>query len=332
MCDTPTPPHTHTPKRILILGGDGYLGWPCANYFAARGHKVAIIDNQVRRRYDDELGTDSLLPIPSLADRLDLTSGRSIFDVDVAQDPILLELIIKDFKPGVIIHFAEQRSAPYSMIDRQHCIYTHQNNVLGTLNVLYAMRDYAPDAHLIKLGTMGEYGTPNIDIEEGFIEIEHRGRRDVLPFPKQAGSWYHWTKVHDSNNIMFACKIWGLKATDLNQGVVYGAETDECPADSPMCTRYDYDHVFGTVLNRFCVQAAIGMPLTVYGHGGQTRGYLDIRDTMRCIELAIENPPPQEPRNNTEAHGKDQGNIRVNPCSSVASPIPPQEPRNNTEA
>jgi UDP-sulfoquinovose synthase len=188
------------------------------------------------------------------------------------------------------VHFAEQRSAPYSMIDRKHAVFTQVNNVVGTLNVLFAIREFLPDCHLIKLGTMGEYGTPNIDIEEGYIAIEHNGRKDVVPFPKQPGSFYHLSKVHDSHNMMFACKIWGIRATDLNQGVVYGTMTDETGMDEALINRFDYDDVFGTVLNRFCVQAAIGQPLTVYGKGGQTRGFLDIRDTVRCIEIACHNP------------------------------------------
>ena len=188
------------------------------------------------------------------------------------------------------MHFAEQRSAPYSMIDRKHAVFTQVNNVVGTLNLLFAMREFQPDCHLVKLGTMGEYGTPNIDIEEGYINIEHNGRKDVLPYPKQPGSFYHLSKVHDSHNMMFACRIWGLRATDLNQGVVYGTMTDEIALDEGLINRFDYDDVFGTVLNRFCVQAAIGHPLTVYGKGGQTRGFLDIRDTVRCIEIACLNP------------------------------------------
>jgi UDP-sulfoquinovose synthase len=176
------------------------------------------------------------------------------------------------------------------MIDRRHAVYTHHNNVIGTLNVLFAINEFAPECHLVKLGTMGEYGTPNIDIEEGYIEIEHNGRKDVLPYPKLPGSWYHLTKVHDSHNIHFACRIWGLRATDLNQGVVYGTVTPQAERDSRLINRFDYEDVFGTALNRFCVQAAIGHPLTVYGKGGQTRGFLDIRDTVRCVELAIENP------------------------------------------
>ncbi|HEY0127848.1 MAG TPA: NAD-dependent epimerase/dehydratase family protein, partial [Rubrobacteraceae bacterium] len=184
----------------------------------------------------------------------------------------------------------EMPSAPYSMIDREHAVFTQRNNVENTLNVLFAMLEFTPDAHLVKLGTMGEYGQPNIDIEEGYIEIEHNGRKDTLPFPKQPGSWYHLSKVHDSHNIHFACKIWGLRATDLNQGVVYGTVTPQTERDPRLMNRFDYEEVFGTVLNRFCVQAAIDHVLTVYGNGSQTRGYLDIRDTVRCIELAIENP------------------------------------------
>jgi UDP-sulfoquinovose synthase len=176
------------------------------------------------------------------------------------------------------------------MISRRHAIETQYENVIGTLNVLFAMRDHVPACHLVKLGTLGEYGTPNIDIEEGYLEIEHNGRRDVLPFPKMPGSLYHLSKVHDSHNIHFACRIWGLRATDLNQGVVYGIETDETTLDERLVTRFDYDEVFGTALNRFCVQAVIGHPLTVYGGGGQTRGFLNIRDTLQCVELALETP------------------------------------------
>jgi UDP-sulfoquinovose synthase len=201
-----------------------------------------------------------------------------------------LSSVIKNFEPEAVVHFAEQRAAPYSMIDRKHAVFTQVNNVVGTLNLLFAVREFQPDCHLIKLGTMGEYGTPNIDIEEGYITIEHNGRKDTLPYPKQPGSFYHLSKVHDSHNIMFACKAWGLRATDLNQGVVYGTVTDEVGLDESLINRFDYDEVFGTVLNRFCVQAAIGHPLTVYGKGGQTRGFLDIRDTVRCIEIACLNP------------------------------------------
>jgi UDP-sulfoquinovose synthase len=176
------------------------------------------------------------------------------------------------------------------MIDRKHAVYTQVNNVVGTLNLLYAIAEINPKIHLVKLGTMGEYGTPNIDIEEGFIEITHKGRTDILPYPKQPGSFYHLSKVHDSHNIQFACRIWGLRSTDLNQGIVYGQETPETTLHADLHTRFDYDGVFGTVLNRFAVQAAVGYPLTVYGKGGQTRAMLDIRDTLACVELACLNP------------------------------------------
>jgi UDP-sulfoquinovose synthase len=194
------------------------------------------------------------------------------------------------FEPDTIVHYGEQPSAPYSMIDRDHCVDTQVRNVVGHLNVLWAMREQAPDAHLVKLGTMGEYGTPNIDIEEGYIEIEHKGRKDVLPFPKQPGSFYHLSKVHDSHNLLFACRIWGLRATDLNQGVVYGIQTDQTERDERLLTRFDYDELFGTALNRFCVQAVIGHPISVYGAGNQSRGFLNIRDTLQCVELAALNP------------------------------------------
>ena len=280
--------------NICILGGDGYCGWATALYLSAQGHSVSIVDNFVRRQWDFELGVQTLTPIRPLPERLRVwqeLSGQSIdsYSGDVT-DYEFLSSVIKNVNPEAVIHFAEQRSAPYSMIDRKHAVYTQLNNVSGTLNLLFALREFQPDCHLVKLGTMGEYGTPNIDIEEGYLEIEHNGRKDVLPFPKQPGSFYHLSKVHDSHNIMFACKIWGLRATDLNQGVVYGTLTDEVALHEALINRFDYDEVFGTVLNRFCVQAAIGHPLTVYGQGGQTRGFLDIRDTVKCVELACLNP------------------------------------------
>ena len=280
--------------RIAVLGGDGYCGWATALYLSKQGHSVAIVDNFVRRLWDHELNAQTLTPIRPLSDRLRVwqaVSGKTIesFYGDVC-DYDFLSSTLRAFEPDAVVHFAEQRSAPYSMIDRSHAVFTQVNNVVGTLNLLFALREHRPECHLVKLGTMGEYGTPNIDIEEGYITIEHNGRNDVLPFPKQPGSFYHLSKVHDSHNIMFACKIWGLRATDLNQGVVYGTMTDETAMDEALINRFDYDDVFGTVLNRFCIQAAIGQPLTVYGKGGQTRGFLDIRDTVRCIEIACENP------------------------------------------
>jgi UDP-sulfoquinovose synthase len=280
--------------RILVLGGDGYLGWPTALHLSARGNDVAIADSLVRRTFDFEMGTESLVPIRSLHERVrawELVSGLRIetFVGDLT-DPEFVYQTIGEFSPETIVHFAEQRSAPYSMIDRHHAVYTQTNNVVGTLNLIYAIAELDPSIHLVKLGTMGEYGTPNIDIEEGFIEITHNGRSDVLPYPKQPGSFYHLSKVHDSHNIMFACRTWGLRSTDLNQGIVYGQETPETSRHPDLATRFDYDAVFGTVLNRFCAQAAVGHPLTVYGAGGQTRGMLDIRDTLACIELSCQNP------------------------------------------
>ncbi|MEH2243255.1 NAD-dependent epimerase/dehydratase family protein [Nostoc sp.] len=280
--------------KVLVIGGDGYCGWATALYLSNRGYEVGILDSLVRRHWDNELGVETLTPIALIQQRLqrwqDLT-GKSIdlFIGDITNYEFLNKTL-QQFQPNALVHFGEQRSAPFSMIDREHAVLTQVNNVVGTLNLLYAMREDFPDCHLVKLGTMGEYGTPNIDIEEGYITIEHNGRKDTLPYPKQPGSMYHLSKVHDSHNIHFACRIWGLRATDLNQGVVYGVLTEETGMDELLINRLDYDGVFGTALNRFCIQAAIGHPLTVYGKGGQTRGFLDIRDTVRCVELAIANP------------------------------------------
>ena len=280
--------------RIVVLGGDGYCGWATALYLSSKGHQVSIADNFVRRQWDHELGVQTLTPIRPLAERLaawrELTGKTIELFVGDVTDYDFLSSTIQACAPEAVVHFAEQRSAPYSMIDRKHAVFTQVNNVVGTLNLLFALREFQPDCHLVKLGTMGEYGTPNIDIEEGYITIEHNGRKDTLPFPKQPGSFYHLSKVHDSANIMFACRIWGLRATDLNQGVVYGTVTDQTAMHEALVNRFDYDEVFGTVLNRFCVQAAVGYPLTVYGKGGQTRGLLDIRDTVRCVELACLTP------------------------------------------
>jgi UDP-sulfoquinovose synthase len=280
--------------RISVLGGDGYCGWATALYLSRKGHDVSIVDSYVRRLWDHELGAQTLTPIRPMTERLrswrDLTGEEIRNYVGDITDHEFLCQVMREEQPEAVVHFAEQRSAPFSMIDRKHAVGTQVNNVVGTLNLLFAIQEFAPDCHLVKLGTMGEYGTPNIDIEEGYITIEHNGRKDLLPFPKQPGSFYHLSKVHDSHNIAFACRIWGLRATDLHQGVVYGTLTPETGLDESLINRLDYDEVFGTVLNRFCVQAAADHPLTVYGKGGQTRGYIDIRDTVRCIELACVNP------------------------------------------
>ncbi|HEY1854059.1 MAG TPA: NAD-dependent epimerase/dehydratase family protein [Solirubrobacterales bacterium] len=280
--------------RILILGGDGYLGWPTALRFSAAGHEVSVVDNFNRRRWHDEHASASLTPIRPLEERIqvwqDVSGERIRFDEGAIEDGDFLEGVVAETRPEAVVHYGQQASAPFSMLSRQRAAETQQANIIGNLNLLFAIRDHAPEAHLVKLGTMGEYGQPKIDIEEGYIEIEHKGRRDVLPYPKQPGSLYHCSKVADSTNILFACTAWGLRATDLNQGVVYGIETEETNRDERLITRFDYDELFGTVLNRFCLQAVVGHPLTVYGRGRQTRSFLNIRDTLACVELAVANP------------------------------------------
>jgi UDP-sulfoquinovose synthase len=280
--------------RVLILGGDGYLGWPTALRFSARGHEVSVVDNFSRRRWVRDSGSDSLTPIGELEPRIAAwgeVSGEEIRSyVGAVEDGDFLDAVVAETRPEAVIHYGQQASAPYSMASREKAVETQYANVIGNLNLLFAIRDHVPDCHLVKLGTMGEYGQPEIDIEEGYIEIEHKGRRDTLPFPKLPASLYHCSKVHDSTNIHFACRTWGLRATDLNQGVVYGIETEETSRDERLINRFDYDEIFGTVLNRFCLQAVIGHPLTVYGAGTQVRGFLNIRDTLACVELAVANP------------------------------------------
>jgi UDP-sulfoquinovose synthase len=280
--------------QILVLGGDGYLGWPTALHLSALGHEVAVNDNFARRGYDEEMGVESLVPIATLDERIAAwaeISGTTIKSyVGDLCDAAFVHQMVRDFEPDTIVHFGEQRAAPYSMISQAHAVYTQTNNVVGNLNVMYAIADVNRDIHLVKLGTMGEYGQPNIDIEEGWIEIEHKGRKDRMIYPKKPGSFYHCSKVHDSHNIEFGCRIWGLRATDLNQGVVYGADTDQTKLDPRLATRFDYDGVFGTVLNRLVIQAVLGHPLTVYGNGSQTRGLINIVDTVECIRLASETP------------------------------------------
>jgi UDP-sulfoquinovose synthase len=280
--------------KVLVIGGDGYCGWATALYLSERGYEVAILDSLVRRHWDAELCIQTLTPIAPIQQRVgrweELTGKSLPLYIGDINNYSFLSATLQEFKPDSIVHFGEQRSAPFSMIDREHAVLTQTNNVMGTLNLLYAIHEMLPDCHLVKLGTMGEYGTPNIDIEEGYITIEHNGRKDTLPYPKQPGSFYHLSKVHDTHNIHFACKVWGIRATDLNQGVVYGVLTDETGRDELLINRLDYDGIYGTALNRFCIQAAIGHPLTVYGNGSQTRTFLDIRDTVRCVELALATP------------------------------------------
>lgn len=280
--------------KILILGGDGYLGWPTAMHFSARGDQVMVVDNFAKRRWELEEGIEPLASIPTLHHRLRKwkeISGKSIeLQVGDLCNHRFVYGIFEKFLPDAIIHYGEQPSAPYSMQSRETAVYSQTNNIVGNMNVLFAMQKYCPDSHLVKLGTMGEYGTPNIDIEEGWINISHNGRTDRMMYPKKPGSFYHLSKVADSQNIEFTTRVWGIRATDLNQGVVYGFDTDQTVMHPSLRTSFHYDDIFGTVLNRFIVQAAADMPLTVYGKGGQTRGFLNIKDTIACVTLAVDNP------------------------------------------
>ena len=280
--------------RILILGGDGYLGWPTAMHFSAAGHDVCVVDNYLRRQIAQQTSSEALIPTPNLHGRVaayrDLTARNMRVEIFDICNYRLLAALFADFVPDAIVHYAEQPSGPYSMMDYQAARLTLDNNLTATFNVLWAMLEEAPDAHLIKLGTMGEYGTPNIDIEEGWIEIEHKGRKDTFLFPRQAGSLYHTTKVLDTDLIWFYVRTHGLRVTDLMQGPVYGISTDEADLDVRLLPNFHYDDIFGTVVNRFLVQAAAGIPLTVYGRGGQTRGYLNLRDTLQCLRLAADHP------------------------------------------
>jgi len=283
--------------RVFIPGVDGYLGWTLAQYLAARGHEVAGCDLFLRRKWVEEIGSQSATPIRPMAERLvalkeNFGQELTFKEGDLRDYDFVLEFF-RFFQPEAIVHLGEIPSAPFSMIDVHHCNLTQTNNIVGTLNILYAMKEVCPQARLVKLGTMGEYGTPNIDIPEGFFTIEYRGRTDTLPFPRQAGSWYHQTKVHDSHNIMFACKIWGLSSTDIMQGVVFGTRIDEMRNDERLLTRFDFDQCFGTVLNRYCAEAVIGHPLSPFGVGQQKRGFLPLRDSIQCITIALDNPPQE---------------------------------------
>lgn len=281
--------------RVFIAGVDGYLGWSLAVYLAYRGHEVAGIDGYFRRDWVAEIGSQSATPIRRMTERLQAFHDNFDQSLDFRRGDLrdynLVLNLLRSFEPEAIVHLGEQPSAPYSMMDVEHAVSTQTNNIVSTLNILFAMRDACPRAHLVKLGTMGEYGTPNVDIPEGFFEIEYRGRKDVLPFPRQAGSWYHQSKVHDSHNVAMACRIWGLRSTDIMQGVVYGTRVDAMKEDERLLTRFDFDQCFGTAINRFCAQAVIGQPLTPFGRGGQRRGFLPLRDAMQCLHLALTHPP-----------------------------------------
>jgi UDP-sulfoquinovose synthase len=280
--------------KILVLGGDGYLGWPTAMHFSGLGDEVMVFDNFVKRRIELEEGVEPLEHVLPIQRRAAIWKEQTGKDIEVVVGDLLnariIYKVLGEFKPDAIIHYAEQPSAPYSMQSRERAVFTQHNNVIGNLNLMFAIQSCCPQTHLVKLGTMGGYGTPNIDIEEGWLDIEHNGRKDKVLFPKLPHSFYHLSKVHDTNNLHFACRIWGARVTDLNQGVVYGFDTDGTQKHPDLRTSFHYDDIFGTVLNRFCVQAVVGTPLTVYGSGGQTRGYLNIRDTLKCVELSTRNP------------------------------------------
>ena len=284
--------------KILILGGDGYLGWPTTMFFANKGHNVYSIDNLSKRKIESEYGVEPLNDISTFKKRVNHWNKNQSNKIDYRVVDLLnykiLSEMLESFKPEAIIHYAEQPSAPYSMASRDKAVFTQYNNVIGNLNLLFAMRKHCPSTHLIKLGTLGEYGTPNIDIEEGWLEIEHNGRKDRVLYPKKPGSFYHLSKVHDSNNIEFACRIWGTRCTDLNQGLVYGLKTEEIDYDfKNLATSFHYDSIFGTVINRFITQIALGKPMTIYGNGSQKRGFLNIVDTLKCVDLAVNNPPKE---------------------------------------
>lgn len=293
--------------HVLILGGDGYLGWPTAMYFSIRGYDVTVADNYFRRNSCLELDVGMLYPLPSLVERAAIwykQTGKEIKVVigDLRDAEIMRSLfsgtvsydwaVDKSFTgvPEAVVHYAEQPSAPYSLINYKYANTTITNNLLVTNNLMFAARDFSRDTHIIKLGTMGEYGTPNIDIEEGWLTVRHKGREDTFLFPRQASSIYHTSKIMDTDLMWFGVRMWGLRVTDLMQGPVYGMLTEESGVDERLKTIFNYDEIFGTIINRFIVQAIVGYPLTVYGKGGQTRGYLNINDTLQCVYLAQKHP------------------------------------------
>ena len=280
--------------RVLILGGDGYLGWPTAMHLTARGHEVAVVDNYLRRRLCRQEDLTPLYEVPDLHERAAIWESESGCNIKVFIGDLtewdFVKTVFRDFTPEAVVHYAEQPSAPYSMLNRRAADLTLKNNLTTTLNLIFAVREFCPDAHIVKLGTMGEYGTPNIDIEEGWLEVHHKGRRQKFLYPRQASSLYHTTKIMDTDLLWLYVRMWDLRVTDLMQGPVYGLVTAENENDERLFPFFNYDEIFGTVLNRFVVQAVAGYPLTVYGKGGQTRGYLNIKDTLQCIRLSLENP------------------------------------------
>jgi len=283
--------------NILILGGDGYLGWPTAMHLSNHGHQVTVVDNYLRRNIMREEDVEPLFPVLNLHERTRLWADKTGNEIKVYIGDLnkweFISNVFKECEPDAIVHYAEQPSAPYSMLNRDSAELTIRNNIMVTSNIIFAVREFCPNAHIVKLGTMGEYGTPNIDIEEGWIDILHKGRSDKFLYPRQAGSLYHTTKIMDTDLLWFYTRVWDLRVTDLMQGPVYGMFTNEMSVDEKLSTHFSYDELFGTVLNRFIVQAVSGNPITIYGKGGQTRGYINIIDTVNCIRIAIENPAEQ---------------------------------------
>jgi UDP-sulfoquinovose synthase len=304
--------------KVLVLGGDGFCGWPTSLHLSRRGYDVIIVDNLSRRKIDIELGVDSLTPIAPIDQRLkawkDVTGKDIAFhDFDIAQNYHRLFTLIREEDPDVIIHFAEQRAAPYSMKSSWHKRYTVDNNLSATNNLCAAVVEAKSDAHIIHLGTMGVYGygTAGMKIPEGYLTVKVDTGADTVEqeilYPVNPGSIYHLTKTQDQLFFAYYNKNDGLRVTDLHQGIVWGTQTEETKLDPRLINRFDYDGDYGTVLNRFVMQAALGVPLTLLGTGGQTRAFFHIQDTCRCFELAIVNPPQKGERVNilnqmTETH------------------------------
>lgn len=282
----------------MIFGGDGYIGWPLALHLAwRRDSKVVLVDSLVTRRLVSSVGSDSLVKIGSPSARIsayERASGKSniTFVEADARDPAATDAIIAKHQPGSVVHLAQQRSAPFSMIDQEHALYTQLNNVATNMNIVFSMVRHVPDAHLIKMGSMGEYGTPSIEVTEGPITVTRKGRKDSLMFPRTGQSWYHLSKVFDTHNVLLANRIHGLTSTDVMQGVVYGSLTDEIVDDS-LATRFDFDSIWGTVINKYVVQAVLLDKLLIYGKGRQSRGYLSLYDSIQCLSLLIDKPPEQ---------------------------------------
>ncbi len=294
--------------RVLILGGDGFCGWPTALHLSAQGYEVAIVDNLSRRKIDIELECESLTPIRPMGERLRAwkeVSGNDIafHDIDVAVNYQRLLDLLADFQPEAVVHFAEQRAAPYSMKSSRHKRYTVSNNLNATNNVLAAVVESGLDIHVVHLGTMGVYGygTAGMQIPEGYLKVQvDAGENGLVEqeilYPANPGSIYHMTKTQDQLLFAYYAKNDHVRATDLHQGIVWGTQTKETRLDQRLVNRFDYDGDYGTVLNRFLMQAAIGYPLTVHGTGGQTRAFIHLQDTVKCIQLAIENPPARGDR------------------------------------